>query len=268
MTIEKKLVTPTLAEHWLDGPTKNRPISDVRIQMYAQAMRKGEWQYNPADAICFDTDGRLINAQHRLWAVVESEISQYFLVVTDVDPEAQDVMDQGYRRTAGQQLSIDNVPFPKETAAIARQSILWHEGRLFGNTIVRTVTIAEVREWITKVDEVSLTKAIEHTTKIRRQYKLAFGPLGSVLYEAFTIDSNAATEFATKMETQMGVGEKDPIYQFGRYMQRQAVMQRTHSVQHQLWLVINCWTNWRAGKEVGKIMSPSDLTMSNFHRLK
>lgn len=268
MTIEKKLVTPEMAESWLEGPTKNRRVSEIRVQQYATKMISGEWQYNPADAICFDTTGRLINAQHRLWAVVESGEAQWFLVVTNVDPAAQDVMDQGYRRTVAHQLDIDSVPFPKETAAIARAHILWHQGRTLGDTIDRNVSVTEVREWVSQADEVSLVSSIEATGKIRRQYRFAVGPLGSVLYEAHTIDSASAKDFGSKLETGMGLTEKDPIYQLGKYMQRQTLHNRKLPTHHQLWLLISCWNHWRAGRAVGKIMSPSTFNSNSFGKLK
>lgn len=265
--MKKTVITPAMAANLLTGEHKNRKISDQRVQQYASAMRDGEWQYNPADAICFDIDGKLINGRHRLSAVVQSDTEQEFLLVYDVEPVAQDVMDQGYRRTIGHQLDIDSIPHPKETAAIARQTILWHEGRVIGGTNARHVTVTQVREWLKTVDTETLELAIQSTFKVRRNYRLAFGPIGAVLYEAYILDEGDALEFANKLETQRDIGEKDPIYQLAKYLQRQTVLNRTHPVYHQLWLMINCWNNWRDGKKIGKIMSPSDFTSNSFPRL-
>ena len=48
-------------------------------------MQNGEWKLN-GKSICFDWNGRLLNGQHRLSAVVRSGVPLTTLVVRGLDP--------------------------------------------------------------------------------------------------------------------------------------------------------------------------------------
>src|SRR6187200_3300928 len=81
-------VTPKQAKAWLaesDGHNV-RGITHNAVTTYANDMRAGEWQPIPV-AICFDKDGMLVNGQHRLAGIVESDTTQMFLVARGVPPE-------------------------------------------------------------------------------------------------------------------------------------------------------------------------------------
>ncbi|NUN01320.1 MAG: hypothetical protein HUU41_09415 [Bryobacteraceae bacterium] len=59
------LITPELARQWLERNVRNRPISENTVIAYGLDMLEGRWQYDGAP-IRFDTDGNLIDGQHRL----------------------------------------------------------------------------------------------------------------------------------------------------------------------------------------------------------
>lgn len=90
-------VTPTLAAKWLERNTRNRPLSNSVVLRYAADMRAGRWKVT-GDAIAFDTTGAVINGQHRLWAVLESNVTIKMLVVFDLDPDVVYVLDDHFKR--------------------------------------------------------------------------------------------------------------------------------------------------------------------------
>lgn len=102
---EIMLVTPALAEKWLEGNTHNRPVKDGLVNEYASQMKRKLWLLN-GEAIIFDHSGRLMDGQHRLWACITSETSFETLVVRGVDPEVFTTIDTGAKRTAGDVLHI------------------------------------------------------------------------------------------------------------------------------------------------------------------
>lgn len=64
-------ITPDIAADWLSGPTHNRPLSWVKVSRYAKLMKDGKWTTHH-QGMAFDAKGRLIDGQHRLWAIIES----------------------------------------------------------------------------------------------------------------------------------------------------------------------------------------------------
>lgn len=93
-----RLVTPEQAERWLaTANRKNRPLSPVFAGRYAADMKGGRWAVN-GQGVVFDTDGHLIDGQHRLKAVVLSGTAVPLLVVSGVPAGVFDTLDQGRRR--------------------------------------------------------------------------------------------------------------------------------------------------------------------------
>lgn len=123
-------VTPAKAQRWLDDKNRrNRPVRDDRVDRYAELMETGQWLASP-DAIAFDHNGRLINGQHRLKAVVRSQTEQMMLVAFNLHPDAFKIADVGIKRTAADALAVEGFKMPQELAATVRLVILWQREEL------------------------------------------------------------------------------------------------------------------------------------------
>lgn len=66
-------ITPTLAASWLDKNENNRSINWDYVAQLARDMKAGCFACTH-QGIAFDTEGRLIDGQHRLWAVLEADV--------------------------------------------------------------------------------------------------------------------------------------------------------------------------------------------------
>lgn len=101
-------ITPRIAYEMLAVNTNNRPVRGWWVAQLAEAIKRGEWKITH-QGIAFNSDGVLIDGQHRLHAVVLADIAVEMLVTTDIDPKsnAHEVMDQGVGRTVSDALSID-----------------------------------------------------------------------------------------------------------------------------------------------------------------
>lgn len=126
-----KFVTPQLAAKWLKNNIgNNRKISKATVSRYASDMAAGKWLIT-GEPIQFDTEGRLINGQHRLNAVVESKTAIQMLVIEGILPEAMPVLDTGRVRTAGDALSISGIgENANKIASLARKIIAFQNGSL------------------------------------------------------------------------------------------------------------------------------------------
>src|SRR5687768_3937102 len=72
ISIVRELVTPDRAKQMLlNVRDKNRSLKENSVQIYAEAMRRGDWQFN-GDPIRFGADGKLFDGQHRLTAIIRS----------------------------------------------------------------------------------------------------------------------------------------------------------------------------------------------------
>lgn len=264
---QRMTITPEMAFQILtNNNTHNRPLSRRRVNDLSREMSKGNWRYNPADAIVFDNLRVLANGQHRLEAVVDSEISQDFLVVTGAHPEAQDVMDQQKRRTVAEQLSLSGYSDSKHLATISRIHIMWSEGNIT-NQMKRPSTL-DVRHWVENAYPEAMSFAIASGVGVAKISPLNVGPVGAAAYSAYLKDSGAAEQFFHDMTEGIGLDKGHPVLTLTKYLQRQSQLGTRFREHHQLWLVVSTWNSWRQGRTLGKIMSPSEFKNDIFPRMK
>lgn len=105
MEIKETLISPATAIAWLEGNTHNRALRDSAVQRYARDMKAGRWRLTH-QGIAFGPDGKLIDGQHRLWAIVEADTPIRMMVARGVSADAQAVIDDNLPRTAVDALKL------------------------------------------------------------------------------------------------------------------------------------------------------------------
>jgi hypothetical protein len=141
-------VTPEIAQLWIENAASvgfnNRNPSLPIIQRYANEMFEGRWVEGTYDPIHLAIDGSKvfpINGQHRLKAVIASQVPTNFLIVCGVDRSVFKYYDQGRQRDLMQIITIANTESggkkwvaPRDQATMAR--LLYKEDST-GNPTVR-----------------------------------------------------------------------------------------------------------------------------------
>lgn len=104
-------VTPLMAEEWLKmntlGEHSNRKFRATHANTFAQEMRAGQWRLTH-QGIAFGTSGRLLDGQHRLTAIIESQTTQPMLVFINAPEDTFDNFDRGASRNMADVLRKDN----------------------------------------------------------------------------------------------------------------------------------------------------------------
>lgn len=97
-----KTIGPDEAMHLLDrAPAVNRDVKQTKVDQYARLMMAGLWRpvEQQCDAFAFDVEGRCINGQHRLWAVIESKMTISFEIKIGMPTSAIDTIDDHLKRS-------------------------------------------------------------------------------------------------------------------------------------------------------------------------
>jgi len=121
MLIKEMFVDPTQAAKWLEGNTHNRALRQPVVNRYARDMKAGKWQLTH-ECIAFDPAGKLIDGQHRLWAVIEANVPCRFMVATGVKDAVMGVINGGLTRSKSDQLKLGHglAASPNEIAIVKR----------------------------------------------------------------------------------------------------------------------------------------------------
>lgn len=140
-------VDPETAKRWLAANTVNRTIRSTRVNQYARDMAAGRWRLSN-DAIAFSPDGKLLNGQHRLNAVVESGKAITFLVVRNLPIETMTTMDSGSARTAADALHFGGEQSTHMLAAVTKLCLLCTDGRIYADNHKQTVSHGEIIDFL------------------------------------------------------------------------------------------------------------------------
>lgn len=112
-------ITPEQAAEYLENKAPNRTIRRRDVNKLARDIMRGEWKLTH-QGIAFDTEGRLIDGQHRLSACVLANMPIKVLVTRGVTADDGMMIDRGIKRTFLDGLNIsgeyNNKPWFKSTS--------------------------------------------------------------------------------------------------------------------------------------------------------
>lgn len=169
LTVKLEVITPEIAEsiletsekyfNTLDG-FKQRPIRKATIDNYAKDMVEGRWRTN-GETIKLDKEGRLMDGQHRLYAVIKSGVPIEFLMVRGIDNKDMDSIDIGLKRSLESTLQFQSECYENQAASIVKAKMQLDKqnknlGQSNGNAhISQTEMVEEYKNNQTKYNEVA-----------------------------------------------------------------------------------------------------------------
>lgn len=236
-------VTPETARRWLGRNQGNRTLrSKSLVRDYAQTMKNGRWAFT-GEPIQFAPDGRLLNGQHRLSAVILANVTLPFLVVRNLPAEAQRYMDSGAKRTVADALTMDGRDVDtKNIAAIARGAILYSEDRRPTRDEIIEYADSRLEELIT---------AARVAVQVRQKLRNGVAVYGVAFIQCARIDPDGAHFFFEKLRTGEHLAQHDPIKVLReRCLQGLAPGSNEQSLMYNLGLIFKCWNAWRTGREI------------------
>lgn len=162
MTLEINVenISPSLAKKYLEQNTNNRHIRPSSVNKYARDMTSGKWKLT-GEPIQFSKDGRLLNGQHRLAAIVKSNKPVKIVVMKNVDDSSVAFMDTGAKRSFADVLKMRGYKNVNVLASSIRFAIRYENGWMRSN---ETPTHGEMLSWIQ-----------DHEDFVNSTYKVALG---------------------------------------------------------------------------------------------
>lgn len=204
------LVTPEQAQEWLETRFDNeRLIRANKVTAFARDMENGFWLFN-GDTIRFNQDGRLIDGQHRLKAIIESKTAQWFGVV-NIPDEARAGIDTGSSRTLGDLLRIGNHIMGRELAAIVRRVLIYRDGLQSTGGGRYLPTHAEGVEFV-QANEEALRESLKFAVKAH-QVRVPAAPsaLAAAHFVCARVDKETADSVFERAVTGLNITEGDPV---------------------------------------------------------
>lgn len=252
-------VSPQIAAEWLGKMPLNRKLTSSAVDEYTESMRNGLWNMD-GSPIRFNAKGELVDGQHRLWAVIESDTTQQFLVVRNVPDQAFLTMDTGRKRTFSDVLSIEYPELPNVLQVAAAARIIYRfsekEHSLSGVSAGQGRNIANktLLEYFREhQDEVVAAQRMADNVYTTFPRMLPASKWALLVWMFQSIDLEDSNEFLARLKDGARLDEKSAIFHLRRIFSNE-MLNKGRSTLELMALTIKAWNLWREGTEVGVLL--------------
>lgn len=265
ITTEVRMIGPDEANALLAKNTNNRKAMRTQVARLASYMLDGEWKFD-ASPIRIAKDGRLLDGQHRLHAVIESKTTQQFLIVSGLDDASQAIMDTGVKRSLQNMLEMSGETNATHLAAVISASYKYAHGargsQVFhgSNTSVAAASIMSpsiprLLAWLNEHPE--LRDVLKPGNSVARTLLAPPSVMNFTYWVLREIDYDDADHFMHRLQDGAGLPAGSPIlalrnrlidmYREGR--------DRGHRPSYELGiaLIFKAWNAYRDGREINRL---------------
>jgi hypothetical protein len=246
-------LTPELAKSYLIHNVNNRSVREGHMEALARDMAAGRWRVT-GDSIKFDTNNELVDGQHRLLAVVKSNVTIRVLLVLGVEPDVRPVIDGQATRSAGDVLAIrsggeKNISTLAAAAriALARENGSW---ATVGNTRSQVFSNVEIVDWLDQ--HPLMQQAVDLAVSTSRFIFVPTSAWAYCLYLFWQIDEKATKQFAADLAALHTDGSGDPRHTMIYMFQRARADRRRINRADSIYYIIRAWNAWRQGERLSK----------------
>lgn len=240
-------VTPEMASAWLGKNTHNRSFKDGAIEKYAADIAAGEWDFN-GESIKFNGDGRLLDGQNRLAAVVRAGLPITTVVVRGIPADAQETIDIGVPRRLADVLKLRGEVSCIDLAAAL--TAMWkYERNPQDMAVTRGPTTHQA------LDLLDRHPGIRESVRAAEPLRKAVGLRGSVgtalVYITTSIDAEDAEAFWQRLSLGADLATDDPIFHLRTLLMNDRVKARQRMTTVRVWaLTVKAWNAYREGRTV------------------
>ena len=207
-------VTPSMAARWLEGNTHNRPISQGHVERLACEMKSGRWRVTH-QGLAFSPNGRLLDGQHRLWAIVMADVPVRTRVFFNESADNIECYDGGLVRNNADRMSLSQ-RFGRE---IDHKHLATLRCMVRGLRPMMRLSYGQEAELLAK-HLGAVCFAMKHLTMTERARGVATAVTRAVIARAwYCIDHEKLVHFCKVLKTGLASGPEDePIILLRDYL--------------------------------------------------
>jgi hypothetical protein len=273
-------ITPGMAREWIrrheatvsaeraanGGKARdNRPLRvESGVEKYARDMKSGKWHRN-GESVKIARTGAIVDGQHRLYACLRAGVAFCSVVVTGVDPAAQDTVDTGLPRRFSDQLAIANEKNPALLASVTRWSLRWLHGlRTNGGASGYQPTQVEMLDYLEA--DPRLRTAAGYAARAKAEFKPVRPPVYAMAWMVLHGKDWASAEvFLERILDGADLPSGSPVLALRSRMVNAKLTGERLTEHEQLALFCVAWNAFRQDRKVSILKLPQGgLTPKNF----
>lgn len=250
-SVTVETITPEVAEEMLKDNKGNRKPRPTVWKRYARDMVDGNWSID-SSMIIFDWNGRLIDGQHRLLAVIDSGVTIECVVRRGADPDTRLTIDVGFKRQLKDLLDWNGeVNTTSLAAGIRMDWRLAHDLIFIRGQQYASLSFHESLAWLDENPGLRAATTIASNIK----GKLGIPTAGAVafIHRIRLIDSLEATQFLDQLTSGQNMAKGQATYATRTWclnkQYRAGTGQKPNSDLYAA-ILIKGWNAWVQGKPV------------------
>lgn len=250
ITVEQLTIGPAEAKQLLEENRHNRNLRTSKVDQYARDMLSGNWHAS-AETIKFDWNGRMIDGQHRLNAVISAGVTVPMMVARGLDPKSQTVIDAGAKRSSADALSFSGMASNTAIISAAARIGLRYDAGLLRTTesgFGGSMSNSEVLAWVD--ENPSIIDAAALASKTFKGIGATPSALAFAAMKLLAVDEIAAFEFLMSTAEFRTNGATDPRSTLIRTFSRLKEQRVKLTPALQLSLLFRAWNAWREEREL------------------
>lgn len=241
-------LTPEYAAELLDRNPRNRNFSKRNSATVLRAVANGEWELN-GEAIKIDTEGYILDGQHRCWAVVESGVTIRTFIIDGLPASTQDTMDTGKSRSLGDVLAIHGEANASSLASIVR--ILCQSDKHGLQAALGNKSAVTVKECLAYLDANPWIREMIHPARRVANHTTLSATVVAALWVAFAqIDNEDAEYFFDRLVDGVELEAGSPIRVLRSSLE---VLSKQKGERNRVYLsalTIKAWNAYREGRPI------------------
>lgn len=253
MKTEVKLITPEIAKSILSVTHKNRVVRTKKVNLFAYDMTVGKWKAETGEAIKISREGYLLDGQHRLLAIIQSNKSIPLLIISDLDDSIMDVLDTGTPRNAGDVFRFNGIKNDRWLSTMIKSYLLLNGG-------FKNAAVSSQECYLTNTDilneyykrESFWNEAFKFCQSWYNSFGKVLSPsiLGGVYGILYNINAQHSVEFMDFLCDGINLTRSHPIYLLRNKLMNDKAS-KLHNMPHwiKLALIYKTWNYYRKGIE-------------------
>jgi hypothetical protein len=246
-----EVITPEIAQRYLEYNNNNRRLDMNKVKLYAQDMKSGRW-LPTSERIGFDVNGTLINGQHRLHACILANVPFTTDVVRGLPPESFAVTDINIRRNLAQVLQLAGVPNARSFVAAMNIHLLYLKcgGNRLSYNRQQEVTETE-KMLLIKANQVYL---LDSHSKAMAAYvqnpNITPGILTGLHYTVWRKYPQQADAFVEQLGSGIGLSSTDAVHTMRQFLLRRKELRHKQRYEYMMAIYGKAWNAHVTGMPV------------------
>lgn len=242
-------INPDLAKQWLESLDEiQRPLKINHVKFLASEMKNGRWELT-GEPIIFSESGSLLNGQHRLNAIILSEVSVKMLVVQGAKKESYHKMDAGVSRSAADVVSAYGYKNSSTLSSTARLVIAYQQSEKLGGHLNKgKISNDLVLNWI-KTSGIT-DEMIKYAQNSSREFRgIRKVEMAAMKFIHDGINKKDSDTFWNSLVTGVGIDTDSPIYLLRNKFIKDLVGNERLKPTSRIALINKSWNFFRANKQ-------------------